>query len=320
MLTDTRYKGIFFMLLAALGFSVMGGAAKALKGTFSAGQLVFYRNLIGLVFLLPGLFIKPPVQEGGKLLRLVFRGCMGATALYTLLYCILHIPLGTAMSYNLTSTLFIAVFSWIVFGEHHGKGVAFAVILGFAGMLLIYKPVMHLPWYYHIAGLISGISSAIAYMTVHRLAKFYDPRIIVLSFLSAGFVIPLITMGLHYFFGLQTDGLFIIDFRAPQGAEWGWILLMGISALLGQYFVTRSYGADKAGARRGIPAIGRGAARDLLRPDEDGLAGHRRAGRDRLERRVSGLRALLGLSAQAVPALPGADQGQGGVGCEVRAA
>lgn len=247
MFTDSRYKGIFFMLLAALGFSVMGGAAKALKGTFSAGQLVFYRNLIGLVFLLPGLFIKPPLQEGGKLLRLVFRGCMGATALYTLLYCILHIPLGTAMSYNLTSTLFIAVFSWMVFGEHHGKGVAFAVILGFAGMLLIYKPVMHLPWYYHIAGLISGISSAIAYMTVHRLAKFYDPRIIVLSFLSAGFVIPLITMGLHYFFGLQTDGLFIIDFRAPQGAEWGWILLMGISALLGQYFVTRSYGADKAG-------------------------------------------------------------------------
>jgi drug/metabolite transporter (DMT)-like permease len=66
MFNDSRYKGIFFMLLAALGFSVMGGAAKALKETFSAGQLVFYRNLIGLVFLLPGLLIKPPVQEGAN--------------------------------------------------------------------------------------------------------------------------------------------------------------------------------------------------------------------------------------------------------------
>ena len=99
------------MLLAALGFSLMGGAAKALKESFTAGQLVFYRNAIGLIFLVPGLIVKPPIQEGGKPWRLAFRGLMGALALYTLLYCILHLPLGTAMSYNLTSALFIAIFS-----------------------------------------------------------------------------------------------------------------------------------------------------------------------------------------------------------------
>lgn len=244
---DPRYKGILFMLLAALGFSVMGGAAKALKESFNAGQLVFYRNATGLFFLLPGLLVKKPVQPGGKPLRLAFRGLMGTLALYTLLYCILHIPLGTAMSYNLTSALFIAVFSYFLFREFHGKQVVLAVILGFAGMLLIYKPVMHLPWYYHLAGLLSGITSAIAYLTVNRLAAYYDPRVIVLSFLSAGLILPLITLLLHYTAGLPADGLFIIDFRWPVGLEWGWILLMGVAALFGQYFVTRSYGADKAG-------------------------------------------------------------------------
>lgn len=247
MALDSRYRGIFFMLLAALGFSVMGGAAKALKESFNAGQLVFYRNAVGLIFLVPGLFIKHPVQEGGKPLRLAFRGLMGTLALYTLLYCILHIPLGTAMSYNLTSALFIAVFSYFLFGEYHGNRVGLAVILGFAGMLLIYKPVMHLPWYYHLAGLISGITSAIAYLTVHRLAKYYDPRIIVLSFLLSGFLVPLITMIIHYTTGTPVDGLFIVDFRLPQGIEWLWISLMGLAALFGQYFVTRSYGSDKAG-------------------------------------------------------------------------
>jgi drug/metabolite transporter (DMT)-like permease len=247
MLHDPRYKGIAFMLLAALGFSLMGGAAKALKESFNAGQLVFYRNAVGLLFLLPGLFIKPPVQQGGKPLRLAFRGLMGTLALYTLLYCILHIPLGTAMSYNLTSALFIAIFSYFLFGEYHGKRVALAVVLGFAGMLLIYKPVMYLPWHYHMAGLISGITSAIAYLTVHRLAKYYDPRVIVLSFLLSGFLVPLISMTIHYTSGIQTDGLFIINFRMPAGFEWFWILLMGLAALFGQYFVTRSYGADKAG-------------------------------------------------------------------------
>ena len=235
------------MLIAALGFSIMGGAAKALKESFNAGQLVFYRNAVGLLFLLPGLFLRPPKQEGGKLGRLVFRGFMGTLALYSLLYCILHIPLGTAMSYNLTSALFIAIFAFFLFGEYHGKRVVLAVVMGFAGMLLIYKPAMHFPWFYHLAGLISGIASAIAYLTVGRLAKFYDPRIIVLSFLLSGFIVPLITMIIHYSTGVQTDGLFIVDFRWPNGMEWFYILLMGLAALFGQYFVTKSYGADKAG-------------------------------------------------------------------------
>jgi len=235
------------MLLAALGFATMGGAAKALKESFSAGQLVFYRNFIGLIILLPGLFIKPPVQSGGKFLRLAFRGIMGTIALYTLLYCVLHIPLGTAMSYNLTSALFIALFSFFLFGEYHGRNVLLAVLLGFAGMLLIYKPNMHFPWFYHAAGLISGIVSAIAYLTLGRLANYYEPRVIVLSFLISGFIIPLITLFIHYSTGIQADGLFIIDWRWPLGWELLVLLFMGLAALFGQYFVTRAFGSDKAG-------------------------------------------------------------------------
>lgn len=247
MTTSPRFKGILFMLMAALGFSVMGGAAKALKESFNAGQLVFYRNAIGLLFLLPGLWLKPPVQQGGKPFRLAFRGLMGTLALYTLLFCVLHIPLGTAMSYNLTSTLFIALFSFLIFKEYNGGWVVVAVLLGFLGMLLIYKPVMHLPWYYHVAGLISGITAAIAYLTVNRLTQFYDARIIVLSFLLSGVLVPLISMLFHYTTGRQPDGLLVINFLLPKGMQWLWVLLMGGAALFGQYFVTKAYGADKAG-------------------------------------------------------------------------
>ncbi|HET6996411.1 MAG TPA: DMT family transporter [Chitinophagaceae bacterium] len=247
MIIDKKYRGIFFMLLAALGFSIMGGAAKSLKGSFTAGQLVFYRNLVGLIVLVPGLFIKKPVQPGGKFLRLAFRGIMGSIALYTLLYCILHIPLGTAMSYNLTSAIFIAIFSFFLFGEYHGLIVLFAVLLGFTGMLLIYQPNMHLPWYYHLTGLISGIVSAIAYLTLGRLAAYYDPRVIVLSFLLSGFLLPLISMSIHYSTGIAADGLFIIDWRWPQGWEWLSMAILGLAALFGQYFVTKAYGSDKAG-------------------------------------------------------------------------
>jgi drug/metabolite transporter (DMT)-like permease len=246
MIKDARYKGIIFMM-AALGFSLMGGAAKALKESFTAGQLVFYRNAVGMIFLIPGLLLNPPIQQGGKPLRLAFRGLMGTLALYTLLYCILHLPLGTAMSYNLTSALFIAIFSFFLFGEYHGRKVLIAVLLGFTGMLLIYKPVMHFPWYYHATGLMSGIVSAIAYLTLGRLAAYYEPRVIVLSFLVGGVLVPSVSLLIHYSTGAPADGIFVIDWRWPVGKEWFFVFFMGITALFGQYCVTKAYSADKAG-------------------------------------------------------------------------
>jgi drug/metabolite transporter (DMT)-like permease len=241
------------MLLAALGFSVMGGFAKSLKGSFNAGQLVFFRNAIGLIVLVGGFIIKPPVSKGGKFHLLLFRGLMGTTALYTLMYCILHLPLGTAMTYNLTSALFIALFSFLLFREFHGYIVLLAVLIGFIGMLLIYKPAMHFPWYYHAAGLLSGITSAIAYITLGRLAVYYNPRIIVLSFILTGVLVPSIFMLIKYIAGISSDNVFFIAWHWPQGLQWFQLLLLGLSALFGQYFVTKAYSADKAGI---VSAIG----------------------------------------------------------------
>jgi len=217
------YHGIVYMLLAALGFSLMGGAAKLLKGSFNAGQLVFYRNLVGLVFLITGFIIKPPVNNGGKLKWLIFRGIMGTVALYTLLYCILHLPLGTAMTYNLTSAIFIAVFSFILFKEYHGNEVLLALVLGFAGMILVYKPAMHFPWYYHVAGLISGIASALAYITVGKLNRYYDARIIVASFMISGVLFPSVSMLIQHFGNLKADEVFIVAFKWPGRVEWLYI-------------------------------------------------------------------------------------------------
>jgi len=247
MQIDSRYKGMVFMLLAALGFSLMGGAAKMLRNGFNAGQLVFFRNAVGLIFLLPGFLHRPWKNKGGKFPSLVFRGIMGTCALYTLLFCILHMPLGTAMTYNISSAIWIAVLSFLLFGEYNGIRVLFAIAIGFMGMILIYKPIMHLPIEYHLAGVLSGLSSAIAYLTVGRLAGFYDPRVIVLSFLVSGFMFPLVSMMIHHLGGVPDDGLFIIAWKWPNLEQMFFILMMGLAALFGQYFVTRAYGSDRAG-------------------------------------------------------------------------
>jgi drug/metabolite transporter (DMT)-like permease len=252
-LTSPKYRGIMYMLLAALGFSVMGGFAKVLKTSFNAPQLVFYRNLTGLIVLSYSFFHFPVRQSGGRLWLLITRGLMGTVALYTLLYNILHIPLGSALTYNTTNTLWIALISLLVLKERLNAIAVICIIVGFTGVLLIYNPSLDFGLKYHIVGLICGITSALAYLSVASLSSFYDTRIIVLSFLLSGIALPGIGMLLEWLTPLPTDEFFITWFRMPQGKEWVFILGMGVSALMGQYFVTKAYANDKAGI---VSAIG----------------------------------------------------------------
>jgi drug/metabolite transporter (DMT)-like permease len=106
---------------------------------------------------------------------------------------------------------------------------------------------MHFPWYYHMAGLLSGITSALAYITVNRLAGYYDSRIIVLAFIGTGVLVPTVLMIIGYLFTIPPDDVFFIQWKWPTGIEWFYVLWLGLAALFGQYFVTKAYGADKAG-------------------------------------------------------------------------
>jgi drug/metabolite transporter (DMT)-like permease len=120
-------------------------------------------------------------------------------------------------------------------------------------MLFIYKPAIHFPWYYHGAGLLSGITSALAYITVNRLTGHYDSRIIVLAFVGTGVLVPLVFMIIGAVAGIPADPVFFISWKWPSGIEWIYVLWLGLAALFGQYFVTKAYGAEKAGL---VSAIG----------------------------------------------------------------
>jgi hypothetical protein len=250
---SNNYLGIYYMLLAAASFSVMSGFAKQLKPSFNAPQLVFYRNLIGLAFLAISLAQKPVTQTGGKPGLLIFRGVMGTFALYTLLFNILHIPLGAAMTYNTVNTIYIALLSWLLFKERLSVLAWICVWVGFLGVMLIYRPSLDFHWKYHLIGLLHGLFSALAYLSIGRINKYYDTRIIVLSFLGCGLMIPLISFLIGWTFSLPPDELFITWFKIPDLKESVLLLGLGITALIGQYYVTKAFSNEKAGI---VAAIG----------------------------------------------------------------
>lgn len=73
--------GIKYMLFASLMFAFMGASAKELSDSISSVEVVFFRNLFGVVIILFSIYRKPLVQEGGRPLLLIFRGTAGFIAL-----------------------------------------------------------------------------------------------------------------------------------------------------------------------------------------------------------------------------------------------
>ena len=101
---------------------------------------------------------------------------------------------------------------------------------------------------------------------------------------------------------------------------WGFTITLGYSRTDdGRSRAGSETGNAAADARRSLPAVGR-VPEEILYDRMKTVWRNRRARRDRLEPGVSGLCALLGLHAAAVPAVSGADQRQSRIGREVRAA
>lgn len=225
----------------------MGAVAKFLSHDHHPIELVFWRNLIGLCFLVPSLLRNPPKQTGGKPLLLVFRGLIGTTALYLFFYNIAHIGLGEANTYNLSYPIYLAVFSAFLPGQRLTLREWAAVGIGFAGIVLIFRPEGGYPVAYHLIGIGSGVCAAMALMSIGELRKAYDSRTIVLSFMTSGTIVPVISFAL-YQLGLR-EGWELIS--AP--VYWpGWQDLLGLVALgglaaAGQLLLTIALGWDKAG-------------------------------------------------------------------------
>lgn len=236
------------MLLASLSFAVMGGFAKVVSQTLPPVEVTFFRNIFGVILVGLAIYKVPLKQTGGKPFLLLFRGSIGFAALLAYFYIMAHIPLGEAVTYNKTSPIFVAIFAYIFLNEKLHKSAFFAVILGFAGIVLVAQPQGGTFDKYDILGIFSGIGAALAYTSIRELRKYYDTRAIVMSFMGVGTVAPLILMLLAPYVNVSEDfDWMFAAFVMPQGVEWAYVTAVGISATVSQLLMTKAYELTKAG-------------------------------------------------------------------------
>jgi drug/metabolite transporter (DMT)-like permease len=240
-------EGVFYMLIASFCFALMGVFVKILSSSLGILEITFFRNIFGVALIGVTLFNVPLKNRGGRLGLLFFRGIIGFLALLAWFYNIAHIPLADAMTFSRTAPIFTAVIAFFALNERLSKKGWAAIFIGFAGVVFIMKPSGLSFKTTDMMGLFSGIGAALAYTSVRELKKYYDTRTIVLFFMGAGTICPVLMVLADKFLDVSFFGSFFGEIAVPKGIEWLYITCMGVFATIAQIFMTRAYGAAKAG-------------------------------------------------------------------------
>ena len=239
--------GVKYMLIASFTFAIMGAFAKLASESMSSLEVVFFRNIAGVIIIGLAVLKKPMTQKGGKPFLLFFRGFMGFIALLAFFYNIAHIPLGDAMTYSKTSPIFTAIFAFLFLQEKLPVKGWIAVFVGFIGIIFITEPSGVGFTKYDLLGIFSGVGAALAYTSVRELKKYYDTRAIVLSFMLTGTVGPVVLFLVSPYVQIVELDFMFAEFVMPTGIVWIYVIAMGVFATLSQVLMTKAYGETKAG-------------------------------------------------------------------------
>lgn len=239
--------GVKYMLFASFLFAIMGAFAKLSSEHMSSLEVVFFRNIFGVIFIGYALYKTPMVQKGGRPFLLFFRGLMGFLALLAYFYNVANIPLGDAVTFSKTAPIFTAIFAWLFLNEKLSLNAWLAVFVGFGGILLIAQPSGAGFSKYDLLGIFSGVGAALAYTSIRELKNYYDTRAIVLSFTLVGTVAPIMLFILSKYFYIDELDFMLGEFVIPSGVTWFYVIGLGVLGTLSQYYMTKAYGETKAG-------------------------------------------------------------------------
>lgn len=225
------------MLLSAFIGALNGAVAKILSVSMDPIEIVFYRNLLGVMIILYSLKKIPVIIDTSKLHLLLLRGIFGSLAMLLFFYTIAKIPLGEAVILNKTSPFFVTILAYYLVKETINLRTFFALIIGFIGVVLIIEPFGMTISSAHILGVLGGFFAAAAYATIKKIKDIYDARVIMLSFMGIGVILPLLLVLFtpYVHFKVHTDPII-----------WVLISFMAVLSTASQWFLTRAYSISAA--------------------------------------------------------------------------
>ena len=129
------------MLASSITFTVMTMLIKFLGEDYSPSLQTFYRQLAGLIVLLPVILPNPrEVFRTTRMGILLFRSGAGTIGMILAFYAYQKLPLADANALSFTRTLWVVPLAAFALKEYVGPRRVAATIVGFLGALLMLQP------------------------------------------------------------------------------------------------------------------------------------------------------------------------------------
>lgn len=224
--------GSAWMIVAALGFTVMNVCIKAAaaKFGFNSGELVFWRMSFAAVVL--GIMAKARSDTFATphWKTHLNRSVVGTTAMFCLFYAVMHLPLATGVTLSYTSSIFLAVFSFFILKERIALYTQAILLFGFFGVVLLLNPSFKGGQEIAaLAGLAGGAMSGWAYLQVRELSLLGEPGWRVVFYFSiTGVVMASVWATLTGWHSISLSAL-------------PYLFCIGLAAMLAQLSMTRAY-------------------------------------------------------------------------------
>ena len=161
-------QGAAMLALSALLFSLMGVAIREVSVSVNNESVVFFRNLVGVVFFLPLVLIKgfQPLRTQ-RLKSHLWRTTYGLAAMYCFFYAIAHLPLADAMLFTYSAPVFTPIIAWWLLKESLSKRMLIATCIGLTGVLLVAKPSAALLDSQALIGLAASLLACMVYIDLN---------------------------------------------------------------------------------------------------------------------------------------------------------
>lgn len=135
--------GISFKILSALAFILMSALVKHLGDRYPAGQLVFFRSAFALVPLVVWLAMQgqfPAAMKTRNVGGHITRGLIGTAGMFSNFIALSYLPLTDAVAIGYAAPLIVVIFAALILRENVRIYRWSAVVIGFAGILVMLSP------------------------------------------------------------------------------------------------------------------------------------------------------------------------------------
>jgi drug/metabolite transporter (DMT)-like permease len=221
--------GALFVLGASFMFAMMGTLVKVVSTSLNNEMVVFFRNVCALIFILPWIAYSRP--SGGiktSFFRFhLLRSAAGLGAMYCFFYAIAQLRLSEAFLLFSTSPIFIPLIAYMWMREEVTYSTRGAIIAGFIGIVLILKPGFGVFQPAMLVALAGGGLAALAMVTIRRMSL-SEPTIRIVFYFTI-------------FSTVISAGPLSWSWQSPMPGIWWLLILIGLLAAVGQFFLTKGY-------------------------------------------------------------------------------